>query len=240
MITINKDWFFKNWKIIVIIILVILLFRSCGGNNDNNLATERKQSKEKIESAKEKINSLVEQVVSANKKIKALESNEAKLIANNIQLQKSKSDLSKSVKSKIDKAKTFQKDEIANYFVDKYKLPNDVKTVEFGTQLSDTVAKQTIVDLIGGEGALAELELTQKELYNYQDLLSNKDKILDQYKEKEVNLYSIIGQKDTIIDTQINFTKEVEKSLRKEKRNKRLYQITTVLAVIGGGYLLLK
>jgi len=63
------------------------------------------------------------------------------------QIELSKKDLSKKYNSLRAKVKDFENGEHADFYVNRYKLPNDVKTTQTGTDLSDTVAEMNITEL---------------------------------------------------------------------------------------------
>jgi len=242
MTQIDLYWFKKNGQTILNVLLGLLLvytlFNSCSKDADLRLAKEN--MKLKIENANSKINSLANQNLAKDLIIAQADKKADDLEKENVGLRKDKSNLSKSAKSNIAKARNFKNDQIAEYFINRYDLPSDVLKVEKGIQLSDTVSKLAIVDLIGGDGALIELELTQKELVNTNKIVSFKDEIIGKHVEKEVNFNSILAEKDIIIDANKDYSKEIEKSLKKEKRKTTFYKITTLAAIIGGGYLILK
>jgi len=236
MKTINLS---QHWQKIAIAILLVIVLMQCN-SNDTNVKLAKQTLKEKIKNANTKINASAEQNKVKDLAILAEQKKVDSIISINKKLRLTKSVKSNIVKSNQIKAKSFSNTQIESYFVNRYELPNEVKSSLNGLELSENISKLTIVDLIGGDGAIEQLELTNKELINTQNIVFFKDGIITEYKGKENNYISMLSLKDTVIDAQENHIKLVEKSLRKEKRNKNLYKITTVVAILGGTYLLVK
>jgi len=242
MTKINLLWFKKNIQSILnvglVLLAIYLLFNAC--EKDADLQIAKNDLKNTEQKSKEKLNALADQNLAKQLIIDNTEKKVTSLEKENADLRLTKNVKSNIVKTQIVKAKSFKNDEIANYFASRYELPSDVLKVENGIQLTDTISKLAIVDLIGGDGSLVQLELTEKELFNTQKIVSFKDEIITQHQEKEVNFNLMLAEKDTIIEANKDYSSILMKSLRKEKRTKNLYKVTTVLAIVGGGYLLLK
>jgi len=242
MTQINLLWLKANQQRLLNIFFVFVLLymvQKCS-EKDADLQIAKIDLKNTEEKAKEKINALADQNLAHQLIIANTEKKVTSLEKENADLRLTKSVNSKNVKSDIVKARNFNNDLVAEYFVNRYELPSDVLKVENGIQLTDTISKLAIVDLIGGDGALAQLELTEKELANTNKIVEFKDEIIGKHQEKEVNFNLMLQEKDTIIGANKNYSSILEKSLRKEKRKTTFYKITTVAVTVLGGYLILK
>lgn len=130
--------------------------------------------------------------------------------------------------------------EIAKYYVDRYKLPKEVKSTNLGTALTDTVARLNITELVRYDGVRAELKITKEVLSLEKNISVKKDSIISNVEKQNTNLELAVKENEKAINSQSEIIDNTEKMFKKEKRKTTFYKITTVLAIGTGGYLLLK
>ncbi len=223
---------------IAIAILIIGLFfcvQSCN-NSDEALSKSEATREEAHKNSIERINALVENSNSKDEAIKTLQGKSNVLQSENEKLKAEKSILTNSVKKSQELAKSYNNAQIAQFYIQRYNVPNDVKRVEHGTQLSDSVAKLSIVDLIGGDGAIKELELTYKELVNTQGVVLLKDSIIENYQGKEGNFNMMLAEKDKMLQQDQNLIDQQQKSLRRKMIGNTFWKTT---AIATGTYILI-
>ena len=119
--------------------ILIGLFLRFNSDSTKNLAKQQTETKEKKQFRKE-IDSL-KYVVSQYK-------DTTLVLEKSIEKYKSKEDkLISTYKPKIEGVKHYNSTDIAKFYQKTYKVPEGVKTTEFGTCLSDTVSKMNIRDV---------------------------------------------------------------------------------------------
>jgi len=232
-----KSFFNKRWREILILILAFFLFKSCDGNAELSLANSslKKDVKTYISNAKQlvaKNNALEEDKIKFQDTISGLKS---KIEVKKIEL----ADLNKKVISKVNEVRTLKSREIAKYYVDRYKMPKEVKSTNLGTALTDTIAKLNITELVRYDGVKAELKITKEVLSLEKNISAQKDSIISNVETQNTNLESAIKENEKAINSQSKIIDNTEKLFKKEKRKTTFYKITTVLAIASGGYLLL-
>lgn len=232
--------FFKyNWKNIALILLVLFVFFQCN-SNEVALAEAKFQKKE---AEKHLANAELFQ-----QKNEALIEKEAKYLDTIANLESKNNDVQKQIvivkekgKVEIERIKKFKSSEIAKYIQDRYKTDqNNVATTSNGTIISDTIAKKMIVEVTEGDICNEEVFGLNEIIYNDKEIFKQKDGIISNVKEQNVNLLSAIEEYKKADELKSNALENTEKAFRKERNKKNIYKITTVLAILGGGYLLIK
>ena len=239
MTEINKDLIFKNWSKILVVILAFLLLLQC--NNSSEAIAEAKFQKKEAE--KHLANAELFQ-----QKNEALIEKESKYLDNIANLESKNNDVQKQIvivkekgKVEIERIKKFKSSEIAKYIQDRYKTDqNNVTTTSNGTIISDTIAKKMIVEVTEGDICNEEVFGLNEIIYNDKEIFKQKDGIISNVKEQNVNLLSAIEEYKKADELKSNALENTEKAFKKERNKKNIYKITTVLAVLGGGYLLIK
>lgn len=98
-----------------------------------------------------------------------------------------------------------------------------------------------MADIVKGESAIKQLEMTQKELNMVEKQSIKKDSMIILFREKEVGYNKMIDaekEKYTIVK---NFNEKLEKDLRKERtKNKFIITISTAAVGILTGLLITK
>ena len=106
--------------------------------------------------------------------------------------------------------------------------------------LSVPTAKLVIKDLIKGDGAILQLEETNKVLKLTNEKLVLKDSIISILNSKVSNLDYIISQKDTQFGLERQKSESLLKELKAEKRKSFLYKIGSYVGIVATGILLVK
>lgn len=127
----------------------------------------------------------------------------------------------------------------AEYFKSRYKT-QDVKVSSDYVMIKDTVSKMCISDLVSGDYARAELKITRVVLGDVKLQSRMKDTVISELDMNRKTLEQVVIIKDSTISLKDQIIGNTQKQLKKEKRNKTLYKITTVAAMAAGGYLLIR
>jgi hypothetical protein len=127
----------------------------------------------------------------------------------------------------------------ADYLKSRYKT-QDVKVSSDYVMIKDTVSKMCISDLVSGDYARAELKLTRVVLGDVKLQSRMKDTVISELDINRKTLEQVVSIKDSTISLKDQIIGNTQKQLKKEKRNKTLYKITTVAAMAAGGYLLIR
>ena len=106
--------------------------------------------------------------------------------------------------------------------------------------VSIPTAKLIIKDLIKGDGAILQLDETNKVLKLTNEKLVLKDSIISILNSKVANLDYIINQKDEQFGLERQKSESLLKELRAEKRKSFLYKIGSYVGIVATGILLVK
>ena len=147
------------------------------------------------------------------------------------------SKLSKTTKAKLGDLRHYSTTDNTNYFKERYNETTSVIQVENGTILKDTVSKKVISDLIVGDASKAEVKILREIVVIEKTKFKFADKTIDSLNlglETVTNRYELANsEKDKAIS-------KTEQAFKRERNKKNFYKLTTLMAVLGGGYLLLK
>lgn len=220
-IAILKSLVLDYGQYLVILILSFFLFKSCEGGKELNIANRdlRYKVKEYVLSA-DKYASKVNEL---NDKIVLLEQQKQKVKKEIVYIQN-------KTKSDVKKVPALNTKQIANYYQERYKLP--VTITQYGVSLSDTIAKRNISELIQKDGCFEEIKLAETQLKLEEKKGVLKDTIIGNITKANIDLHKAVFAQNKIIEN-------AEKSLRKEKRNKTFWKVTSGIILAGAGYLLI-
>jgi len=222
MMRINlKSWFLYNWSYALNALLIVMLYLSFGisDSKDIVIASLKKEAKEYVASADKYIGKVNE----LNDKIILLEQQKQKVKKEIVHIQN-------KTKSDVKKVPTLNTKQIANYYQERYKLP--ITITQYGVSLSDTIAKRNITELIQKDGCFAEIKLVETQLQLEEKKGIFKDTIIGNISKANIDLHKAVFAQEKIIEN-------AEKSLRKEKRNKTFWKVTSGIILAGAGYLLI-
>lgn len=218
---------FKNILILVLgIAFLFLLADSCYNQNTTELAEKTQKT------AIQKANKRIAELEKSNKKIaKEKEVSAKEVLKFQADNQKLQSELQKSklaFQKKKEAVKSFTSSEIVDYYADRYDLPNNAKTTEKGTEITDTLAYLNITDLI----TLDELKVENQNLIgqskNYLSIIDKKDNIIQLTENEKANLNSMLVDKDLIIQAKDTLIDTEKDKTKKERRAKRFWKITAI------------
>jgi hypothetical protein len=227
----------RFWREIVIAMLVGLIIALL--NNNGNLSVENAKLEgfvrvnqsvsdlymSQIQDRDKKIASYITRIDSMNK---VISSSETRIVYINKDKDKKLSDVSK-----------YSVAQSADYFKSRYKT-QDVKVSSDYVMIKDTVSKMCISDLVSGDYARAELKITRVVLGDVKLQSRMKDTVISELDMNRKTLEQVVSIKDSTISLKDQIIGNTQKQLKKEKRNKTLYKITTVAAMAAGGYLLIR
>jgi len=103
-------------------------------------------------------------------------------------------------------------------------------------QLTKPVARFVIKDLVQFDGLTKEMQAMQEILNETNSKLNTQGELVANLKTQVLNYQSQMEKKDNQLNAQKNATQSLQKSLKKERRKTKLYQIGSA---IGGGAVLL-
>jgi len=220
-----------NWQIIAIaLLLLIVLFQRC--EPQPALTANYKANAEQFQQKARKIavqsNDIIEDYKDV---IKVKDAEIAKLKKDSIKN-------SKIVYAKLSDLKRYNNTDIAKYYIDRYNQPQAIKSTSTNeVTIKDTLSRFIISDLIKYDGVKYDYKILTKEYSIVNSKFKLANNTIDTLK---VNINNISSAYESSINENKLAIKDIEKQLRKEKRKKTLYKITTVAAILGGGYLLTK
>jgi hypothetical protein len=242
MITITPqsigDFLKSNWKNIALILLVLFVFFQCNSNSE--VLAEAKFQKEQAEKHlanaemfQQKNNYLIEKESEYLDTIASLEKKNSEAKTKIVEVKR------KGV-IEIEKIKKFKSSEIAKYIQDRYKTnQNNVSTVSNGTNISDTIAKKMIVEVTEGDICQEEVFGLNEIIYNDKKIFEQKDGIISNVKEQNVNLLSAIDEYKAADELKSNALENTEKAFKKEKNKKNFWKLTAIGIGAVSGYLLI-
>jgi hypothetical protein len=223
-------WIKRNWQVIVITLLLLIVLFQC--QPQPTLTANYKDNATKFQQKART------EVVQSNDIIKNYKILIKKKDAEILKLKKDSIKNSKSVNAKLSDLRRYKNTDIAKYYIDRYNQPQAIKSTSTNeVTIKDTLSRFIISDLIKYDGIKYDYKILTKEYSIVNSKFELANNTIDTLK---VNINNISSAYESSINENKLAIKEVEKQLRKEKRNKTLYKITTVAAIIGGGYLLVK
>ena len=115
-----------------------------------------------------------------------------------------------------------------------------ISKVDTIVPLTIPTAKLVIKDLIKGDGAIIQLEETNKVLKLTNEKIVLKDSIISILNSKIYNLDYIITQKDEQFSLERQKSESLLKELKAEKRKSFLYKIGSYVGIVATSILLVK
>lgn len=227
----------KFWREIIIAILVGLILALL--NSNGNLSTENARL-DGLVMVNESVSDLyMSQIHDRDKKIKVyltridsmdmvIASSESRVVY-----------INKERDGKLSSVSKYSVAQSSEYFKSRYKT-QDVKVSSDYLMIKDTVSKMCISDLVSGDYARAELKITRVVLGDVKLQSRMKDTVISELDMNRKTLEQVVSIKDSTISLKDQIIGNTQKQLKKEKRNKTLYKITTVAAMAAGGYLLIR
>ena len=227
----------KFWREIIIAILVGLIIALL--NNNGNLSTENAKLEGLVMVNESVSNLYMSQINDRDKKIKVyltridsmdrvIASSESRVVY-----------INKERDGRLSSVSKYSVAQSAEYFKSRYNT-QDVKVSSDYVMIKDTVSKMCISDLVSGDYARAELKITKSVVGDLKLQSRMKDTVISELEMNRKTLDQIVSIKDSTISLKDQIIGNTQKQLKKEKRNKTLYKITTVAAMAAGGYLLIR
>ena len=103
-------------------------------------------------------------------------------------------------------------------------------------QLTEPVAKLVIQDLIKFDASYMEIETLQQILKETNQKVGTQSELNTNLRSQISTYQQMLSNKEEQLDTSKDMSKELEKAYKKERRLKKLYQITSM---VGGAAILL-
>lgn len=227
----------KFWREIIIAILVGLIIALL--NSNGNLSVENAKLEGLVMVNESVSNLYMSQIHDRDKKIKVYIT---KIDSMNRVISSSESRvvyINKERDGKLSSVSKYSVSQSAEYFKSRYKT-QDVKVSSDYVMIKDTVSKMCISDLVSGDYARAELKITKSVVGDLKLQSRIKDTVISELEMNRKTLEQVVSIKDSTISLKDQIIGNTQKQLKKEKRNKTLYKITTVAAMAAGGYLLIR
>lgn len=232
------NFFKSNWKNIALILLVLFVFYQC--NNNEAVLSEVKFQKEEAEkhlANAELFQKKNELLIEKEEKYKDTIAN---LEAKNSEVKTKIIEVKRKGAIEIERIKKFKSSEIANYIQSRYKTDqNNVSTTSNGTIISDTIAKKIIIEVQEGDTCSEEVFGLNEVIYNNEKIIEQKDGIISNVKEQNVNLLSAIDEYKIADELKSNALNNTEKAFKKEKNKKNFWKVTSAAILVGAGYLII-
>ena len=96
-------------------------------------------------------------------------------------------------------------------------------------QLTEPVAKLVIQDLIKFDASYMEIETLQQILKETNQKVDTQSELNTNLRSQIETYRTMLSTKDEQLDTSKDMSKELEKAYKKERRLKKLYQITSMV-----------
>ena len=242
MITITPqsigDFLKSNWKNIALILLVLFVFFQCNSNEValSEAKFQKKEAEKHLANAElfqKKNEALIEKEIKYQDTIASLEKKNSEVKTKIVEVKRKGA-------IEIERVKKFKSSEIANYIKSRYKASeNEVVTTQSGTNISDTIAKKIIVEVTEGDICQEEVFGLNEVIYNNEKIIEQKDGIISNVKEQNVNLLSAIDEYKAADELKSNALKNTEKAFKKEKLKKNFWKVTSAAILVGAGYLII-
>jgi hypothetical protein len=229
---INLFWVKKNkYQIAVVLLLFIVLFQCNNKDNSKPINTHQTNADKFQQEARDATEI-------SNNIIKDYQEKLRKKDADIDKLRRDSQLNNKLINTKLKSIMSYGNSDIAKYYIDRYNQPQAIKSVSVDeVTIKDTLSRFIISDLIKYDGVNYNYDMLTKEYSIVNNKFNLANTTIDTLK---ISINNISNAYEKSNDENKLAIKEAEKQLRKEKRNKTLYKITTVAAIIGGGYLLVK
>lgn len=229
---INLFWIKKNKYQIAIVLLLFIVLSQCSDKDNSKPIDAHKVNADKFQQeardATEVSNNIIKDY-------------EEKLRKKDVDIDKLKRDSqlnNKLINTKLKRVMSYGNSDIAKYYIERYNQPQAIKSMSTDeVAIKDTLSRFIISDLVKYDGVSYNYDMLTKEYSIVNNKFNLANTTIDTLKISIDNISSAYEKSN---DENKLVIKEAEKQLRKEKRNKTLYKITTVAAIIGGGYLLVK
>lgn len=229
--------FKKYFPYILSIILLLLLLVKC--NNTSELKLENKQLKSRVESQKVKLKKEYEQKIEKQNKAfqKTIDSyKDTIMFLDNQNIKKQEKIQKLSIENNYLKSsiKRYTTDELVQYYINRYKQPNDVFKTNLGITFKDTLSKRIAIDLADYDFTVKELDLKNEILDNSNRIISSKDTIINNLENQKKNITFVMEEQSLLIDNQDDLIKNQEKIIKRSTRKEKLLKVALPIAIIGG------
>lgn len=217
---------------ILCVILFLLLLNNC--NNNEALLAEKKVLEKEIKQTKQ----LVEKTLIENKKIDVIIKKYKDTInfldTQNIKKQKKILELSNENNRLKSSIKKYSTDQLLQYYIDRYKQPNNVFKTNLGITFKDTLSKAIAIDLTDYDFVSKELVIKNDIISNKNNIISSKDTIINNLEIQKKNTTFVLEKQGLIIDNQEDLIKNQEKIIKRATRKQKILKVAIPIAIISG------
>lgn len=235
-ITQIKETSIRLFPYIIMAVLATVIYFKMNVNNKLSIEVEAQKLQAKVyeKNAKGYIaesDVLKKQIPELKNNVKDLEQ-KSKLKDNEI------SSLKNKVNAKLSDIKTYNSNDIAKYYQNRYKDKKGVVLTQYGVALNDTVAKNSISELTICDGTTQELSITKEKLETTNKIVIVKDGIIANVESQNNSLNLAIVENNKALDANNEIIKKTEKGLRHERNKKNFWKLATGTVLTLSGYLL--
>jgi predicted metal-binding protein len=207
---------------IIIFLLSLLLIGSCNGRKELELTN--KLLKKEVVDGEHRVSSLLNKNENLLVKLDSLNKIKQKVKVKIVEVEN-------KTHREVEKVIGLNTKQIAKFYQERYKLP--ITITQYGTTLSDDVAKKNIIEIVQYDGCVSENSLLKDELHIEEQKGVVKDTIIS-------NFGKVVSEYDSISNKQKDIIKNTEKAVRKEKTKKTVWQGVAAAAIIATGFLIVK
>jgi hypothetical protein len=118
-------------------------------------------------------------------------------------------------------------------------IATDTTTTTNVKSIPVTVLKMIVKDLMAGDSAKSILKLTELQLKETENKVSLKDSVISVMKTKEINYNEIISVGKEKYKIQEDYSKSLEKALRKEKVKNKFTKIISGSLLAAAGFFII-
>lgn len=220
----------KYWKHIVIVGLLLVTVFQCASNKEGSskLVSVIKAEKRLNDSINIANGLLINKLAERDLANNILKQEKAALENKIVAIQKNRD-------VKLAEAKTFDVSGQQKFWDARYPTTDEPKI-----QLAENQSAPAITDLINGDAAVEENGVLREVINTQQEEIDNHVYNAADLRKISANLELAVKAKQGVIDEQGKELKASDSQLGKQKNKTLFYQITTVAAILGGGYLLIR
>lgn len=207
----NKEVLILRCLVALLLLWLVISFLQCNSTKKSNGSPTKNETENiEIQHAKDLLD------LQNDSLINRIKNDSIKMVTNRYQLEQ----LKKQAKVNQAKIKLFDSGEIALYFKQRYEAFNEVKTTDFGTEISDTIGIKTISDLVAGDDAINQLRFTNDILKDCETTSKTKDVLISNTEKKLL-----------LTEKQYSNCKEDNEKLKTENNKEVKFRM-----LLGGGF----
>ena len=140
---------------------------------------------------------------------------------------------------KLSEIKQYKTNDIASYYMKRYKANKGVVITQHGVSLNDTIAIKNISELVTFDNTKEELKIVKGEVINKNEIIKEQDKVIINSEQQNNTLNLSIIEINKAFENSEATAKANEKLYKKEKTKKNLWKVVSGAVLAGATYLVI-